>query len=61
MLPALRSLTMQQAAPTQNTLSKFKHFLDYAMSHPDAMVTYQASDMILAVHSDASYLSETKA
>ena len=25
------------------------------------MVTYKASDMVLAVHSDASYLSETKA
>eukprot|EP00804_Cyclotella_cryptica_P010212 CCRYP_013824-RA/>CCRYP_013824-RA protein AED:0.39 eAED:0.39 QI:0/-1/0/1/-1/1/1/0/225 len=34
---------------------------DYAMTHPDAMITYRASNMILAVHSDASYLSETKA
>eukprot|EP00804_Cyclotella_cryptica_P024841 CCRYP_001785-RA/>CCRYP_001785-RA protein AED:0.34 eAED:0.34 QI:0/0/0/1/0/0/2/0/376 len=36
-------------------------FLDYAMTHPDAMITYHASNMILAVHSDTSYLSETKA
>ena len=43
MLPALKSLATQQAAPTQNTLAKVKHFLNYAMSHPDAMVTYQAS------------------
>eukprot|EP00804_Cyclotella_cryptica_P017920 CCRYP_001281-RA/>CCRYP_001281-RA protein AED:0.43 eAED:0.43 QI:0/-1/0/1/-1/1/1/0/136 len=29
------------------------------MSHPNAGVTYHASDMVLASHSDASYLSET--
>ena len=29
-------------------------------SHPDAVLTYNKSNMILAVHSDASYLSETK-
>jgi hypothetical protein len=40
---------------------KVHQFLDYAMTHPDAMITYRASNMILAVHSDASYLSETKA
>ena len=34
--------------------------LDYIASNPDAVVTYKASNMLLAVHSDASYLSETK-
>ena len=29
--------------------------------HPDAAVTYRARDMVLAAHSDASYLSESKA
>eukprot|EP00804_Cyclotella_cryptica_P002822 CCRYP_009357-RA/>CCRYP_009357-RA protein AED:0.38 eAED:0.48 QI:0/0/0/1/0/0/2/0/249 len=61
MLPALGSLATQQAAPTQNTLLKIQQFLDYAMTHQDAMITYRASNMILAVHSDTSYLSETKA
>eukprot|EP00804_Cyclotella_cryptica_P004701 CCRYP_019131-RA/>CCRYP_019131-RA protein AED:0.04 eAED:0.04 QI:0/-1/0/1/-1/1/1/0/217 len=42
-------------------MSKVHQFLDYAMTHPDAMITYRASNMILAVHSNASYLSETKA
>ena len=36
-------------------------FLDYAASHPDAILTFAASDMILNIHSDASYLSEPKA
>eukprot|EP00804_Cyclotella_cryptica_P008990 CCRYP_003099-RA/>CCRYP_003099-RA protein AED:0.27 eAED:0.27 QI:0/-1/0/1/-1/1/1/0/583 len=61
MLPALGSLATQQSAPTQNTMSKVHQFLDYAMTHPDAMITDRASNMILAVHSDASYLLETKA
>ena len=42
-------------------MKKVNQFLDYALSNPDAIVTYRASDMVLAVHSDASYLSESKA
>ena len=60
MLPALVSIATQQASPTENTMKKVKHFLDDAASHPDAIITYQASDMVLAAHSDASYLSESK-
>ena len=57
MLPALRAILSSQAAPTQATMEKIELFLDYAASHPDAIVTYRASKMILALHSDASYLS----
>ena len=35
--------------------------MNYAATHPDAVLTYRSSDMCLAVHSDASYLSESKA
>ena len=61
MLAALGSIATQQSKPTQNTMNKVKQLLDYAASHPDAIVTYRASEMVLAAHSDASYLSETKA
>ena len=61
MLQALGSLATQQLAPMQNTLLKIHQFLDYAMTHPNAIITYCTSNMILAIHSDASYLSETKA
>ena len=61
MLAALVSLATQQANPTKNTMKKVKQFLDYAVTHQDAIITYRASDMVIAVHSDASYLSETKA
>ncbi len=61
MLTALGSLATQQASPMETTLAQIHQFLDYALSHPNACVMYRASDMILAAHSDASYLSETNA
>jgi hypothetical protein len=61
MLTALSSLASEQAAPTVNTMKKCKQFLDYAASQEDAVITYHKSDMVLAIHSDASYLSEPKA
>jgi hypothetical protein len=61
MLTALSSIATQQANPTKNTTIKVKQFLDYTFTHPDAIVTYQASDMVLAAHSNASYLLEAKA
>jgi hypothetical protein len=35
--------------------------LDYSATHPDATIRYHASDMILHIHSDASYLSVSSA
>ena len=61
MLAALGYISVQQAAPIEATITKFKQLLDYATTHPDAIVTYTASDMVLAGHSDASYISETNA
>jgi hypothetical protein len=60
MLTALSSLASKQAAPTERMLQKCLQFLDHAASQEDAIVTYQASDIRLAIHSDASYLSEPK-
>ena len=36
-------------------------FLDYVATHPNAILKYKASGMHLWAHTDASYLSETKA
>ena len=44
-----------------HTMQKNLFFLDYAASHPDAILTYVASIMVLNIHSDASYLTEAKA
>ena len=61
MLVALSAITSEQASPTRATMKKVDQFLDYAASQEQAVLTYEASDMVLAVHSDASYLSESKA
>ncbi len=54
---ALSDIATQQSAPTENTKKQVDQFLDYMWTHPDAKVHYRASDMILNVHSNASYLS----
>ena len=61
MLPALGSLASQQAAPTKRTIAALTQFLNYAATHPDAVIRYRASAMQLTVESDCSYLSEPKA
>jgi hypothetical protein len=61
MLTPISALTAQQAKPTQATMKRVQQFLDYAASQEPAVLTYRASKMILAIHSDASYLSEENA
>ena len=59
MLLTLGSLATQQANPMQNTKKLVHHLLDYAATHPNTIITYRASNMVLAGHSNSSYLSET--
>ena len=61
MLVALSAIASEQARPTASTMGKVKLFLDYAASQAEAILTYHASAMVLAIHSDASYLSVAKA
>ena len=61
MLIPLSAVALRQANPTANTMEKTLKFLDYVATHPDAILTFNASDMVLHVHSDASYLTEPKA
>jgi hypothetical protein len=60
MLTPLSAIASKQAAPTENTMQTCLQFLDYAALQEDTIVTYQASNMKLAIHSNASYLSEPK-
>jgi hypothetical protein len=60
-LMALSSIASEQTRGTTNTMAKAKQLLDYLTMHPDATVRIRASDMILNVHSNASYLSELNA
>jgi hypothetical protein len=61
LLTPISAIASQAAAPTKDTLTQTKHLLDYLTTQEEAVLTYNASEMILAVHSDASYLSEPKA
>jgi hypothetical protein len=58
---ALSTIASEQSKGTQQTMQKCKQLLDYLATHPDDTVCFHASDMILNIHSDASYLSESKA
>ena len=41
-------------------MDRVRQLLDYVASQEKAVLTYNASDMILAVHSDAGYINEPK-
>ncbi len=61
LLAALGTLGEQQANSTQATLAAITQLLNYCDTHPTAEIEFVASDMILHVDSDASYLSCSKA
>jgi hypothetical protein len=55
-------MTLPRNKPRQlKTQAATTQLLDYLATHPDAAITYHASDMILHIHSDASYLSVSNA
>ncbi len=61
LLCPISAIALQSASPTQDTLSNMLQLLDYLTTQEDAVITYHASDMILAAHSNASYLSKLNA
>jgi len=60
-LPGLSGIASEQADARESTEERAEQLLDYLATHPEAVVQYYASNMILNIHSDASYLSETRA
>jgi hypothetical protein len=61
LLMALSSIPIEQSKGTTSTMEKAKQLLDYLATNPDATIWFKVSDVILNVHSDASYLSEFNA
>ena len=57
LLTALNELSSAQATATEATKRACQQFLDYCASHPDGSICYHASDMILKLHSNSSYLN----
>ena len=60
-LHALNEIASEQAEPTENTRKRVKQLLDYMATNPRAKIRFRASDMILNIHSDASYLTAARA
>jgi hypothetical protein len=60
-LTALSLIATEQAKPMQETMKKVKQLLDYCATQEEAIITYNASQMILVIHSDAGYCNEKNA
>ena len=59
--PSTWALASEQAQPTQRTMDHLERLLDYVSAHPSGRKIYLASDIVLRVLCDASYLSLPKA
>jgi len=56
-LMALSTIASKQMKGTEQTMEKALQVLDYLTTHPDAMIHFHATDMVMNIHLDASYLS----
>jgi hypothetical protein len=61
MLVVLGTIAANQSKTTTTTANAVVKLLNYAAKHPGATIRYRRSDMVLYLHSDASYLSVSKA
>jgi hypothetical protein len=57
----LNDIATEQTKATEKAQAATNQLLDYLANHPDAAIRYYASDMILQINSDASYLSVSNA
>jgi hypothetical protein len=57
----LNDIATEQTKATEKTQTATNQLLDYLATHPDGTIRYHASDMILHIHSNASYLSVSNA
>ena len=61
LLTTLSQIASRQSTATEEVATMIKQLPDYVATHSNAGIRYVASDMILNLHSGASYLSEPKA
>ena len=54
----ISAIVYQSSQPTEDTIKQTQQLLDYIANQEEKVITYNASDMKLAAHSDASYLSK---
>jgi hypothetical protein len=61
LLCPISTIALQSSKPTEDTMQQTLQLLNYLATQEDALFSYHASNMVLAVHSDASYLSKPTA
>ncbi len=61
LLCLISAIASQSSKPTKDRMQQTLQLLDYLATQEDAVLSYHASNMVLVVHSNASYLSEPKA
>jgi len=61
LLCPISAIASQSTTPTEDTLKQTNQLLNYLATQEEAVLTYNASGIILAAHSDASYLSKPQA
>ena len=57
----ISAIASQSSKPTEETLEQTLSLLDYLATQEEAVLTYNASNMVLAVHSDVRYLRKPQA
>jgi hypothetical protein len=57
----LNDIATEQTKATAKTQAATNQMLDYLAIHPDATIRYHSFNMVLLIHSDASYLSVSNA
>ena len=60
-LPSLSDISLEKSKATKNIAKQVTKLLNYMTTNPNAEIQCRASGMQLAIHSDASYLSVSKA
>ncbi len=61
LLCPISAIALQLSKPTEDTMQQTLWLLNYLATQENAVLSYHASNMVLAVHSNASYLSKPKA
>jgi hypothetical protein len=57
----ISAIASKSSKPTEDTMGQTLQLLDYLAMQEDAVISYHASNVVLAVHSNASYLNKPKA
>jgi len=60
LLVAINKVSLEQSNPTPSTERAAMRLLQYIKAYPNPIITYHPSDMVLIIHSDATFASETR-